>query len=203
MGLSSALALFTTLLVLAAIPSLSVFAVSARAASSGFWHGVMVAAGIVSADISFILVAIFGLSLLYDLLGDLFSFVQYIGAAYLFFLGLTLWLAKPVEQSSRKFADASMLASFMAGFLLTLADQKAIFFYLGFFPAFVNLVDISWVDTGIIMIIATIAVGGVKVFYAWMADRASTLFTLSIRLWINRLAGTIMFGVGVALLLKD
>jgi threonine/homoserine/homoserine lactone efflux protein len=200
MGITSALALFTTLLVLAAIPSLSVFAVTARAASSGFWHGVLVALGIVSADILFILIAIFGLSILYDLLGDLFSYVQYIGAAYLFFLGVTLWLAKPVEHINRHLKDSSMLASFMAGFLLTLADQKAIFFYLGFFPAFINLVDISWVDTGIIILLATISVGGVKVVYAWMADRASTLFTLSMKLWINRVAGTIMFGVGIALL---
>ncbi|MFT5503267.1 MAG: threonine/homoserine/homoserine lactone efflux protein [Gammaproteobacteria bacterium] len=203
MGITTALALFSTLLVLAAIPSLSVFAVSARAASSGFWHGVLVALGIVTADILLILIAIFGLSILYDLLGDVSSFVQYIGAAYLFFLGITLWLAKPVEQPGRNIEDASMLASFMAGFLLTLADQKAIFFYLGFLPAFINLGDISWVDTGIIMILATVSVGGVKVFYAWMADRASTFFTLSMRLWINRVAGTIMFGVGVALLLKS
>ena len=42
----------------------------------------------------------------------------------------------------------------MAGLLVTLADQKAILFYLGFLPAFMDLDAITPADT--------IAVGAIK-----------------------------------------
>ena len=190
-------------MVLSAIPSLSVFTVTARAMTSGFWHGVMVSLGIVAADIIFILVAIFGLALLFELLGGLFEIVQYIGAAYLLFLALTLWRAKVEVHQSRRLEDSSLVASFMAGFLLTLADQKAIFFYLGFFPAFIDLVDISLIDTLIIIAVASVCVGGVKVIYAFLADRASTLFSVRIRRLINRVAAMIMLAVSIALIVKS
>ena len=176
---------------------------TARAISSGFGHGVMVSLGIVVADIIFILIAIFGLSLLFELLGGLFEMVQYLGAAYLFFLAFTLWRAKIEEHKTRRLEDSSLIASFMTGFLLTLADQKAIFFYLGFLPAFVDLVNISMIDTLIIIGAATVCVGGVKIVYAFLADRASTLFTVRMRGLINRFASVVMFGVGIALVVKS
>lgn len=60
----STLALFGSLVVLAALPSLSVLAVVTRSASRGLWHGVCVALGIVLGDSLFILLALGGLALL-------------------------------------------------------------------------------------------------------------------------------------------
>ena len=51
---------------------------------------------------------------------------------------------------------------FLTGLLVTLGDQKAILFYLGFFPAFVNLAALSLADTSLILAVATVAVGGPK-----------------------------------------
>ena len=91
----------------------------------------------------------------------------------------------------------------MSGFLITLGDQKAILFYLGFFPAFIDLSRMTPADTLIIIISAAVSVGGAKLIYAYLADRASLLFknTRAIR-WINCLAGSVMIAVGVVLLLK-
>ena len=52
------------MIVLAIIPSISVLAVSARAAAFGFTHGMFTALGIVAGDIIFILIAVYGLALL-------------------------------------------------------------------------------------------------------------------------------------------
>lgn len=91
----------------------------------------------------------------------------------------------------------------MTGLLITLADQKAILFYFGFFPAFLDISKISYFDTDIIIAIATLAVGGVKLGYAFMADRARLLISSKIRKRINIAAGCVTIAVGIFLVTKS
>lgn len=83
LSLSSMVALFGAMAVLAAVPSVSVLAVSARAAAFGFIHGAFTAMGIVAGDIVFILLAIFGLALLVEALGGMFFLIKYVGGVKL------------------------------------------------------------------------------------------------------------------------
>ena len=84
-----------------------------------------------------------------------------LGAAYLAWLGLSLWRAPPDSAAASAGNGAGGTSSFMAGLLVTLADQKAILFYLGFFPAFVDLQRIAPLDVAIIIAVTIVAVGGV------------------------------------------
>ena len=188
---------------LAIIPSVSVLAVTARSAAFGFTHGVLTALGIVAADILFILVAVYGLALVAELMGAQFKLVQYLGGAYLIWLGISLWRADAKAHQSDEIKQSSRSSSFLTGFLITLGDQKAILFYLGFFPAFIDLSQMTPADMLIIIMIAIIGVGGAKLIYAYLADRASLIFknTRAIR-GINILAACVMIAVGLTLLLK-
>ncbi|MEX0739079.1 MAG: LysE family translocator [Pseudohongiella sp.] len=176
--LASLIALSSAMLVLAALPSISVLAVTSRALSGGFRHGAAVSAGVVTGDIIFIVVALFGLSLLQDTAGDWGVYLKYLAAAYLLWMAQAIWRSRndtggapDVAQQSTT-AAASLLSSFTSGLLLTLGDQKAIFFYLGFFPAFVDLNAVTLADILVIVLITIIAVGGVKLLYAWLFSRA-------------------------------
>ena len=203
LSLTTILALLGTLIVLAVIPSVSVLAVSARAAAFGFTHGMFTALGIVIADIIFILIAVYGLALVAELMGDQFRWIKYLGGIYLVWLGLSLWRTDAKTRNSDTIKQSSLGSSFLTGFLITLGDQKAILFYLGFFPAFIDLSQMTPADTLIIILIAFIGVGGAKLVYAYLADRASLLFRNSRAIrGINWLAGSVMIAVGVALLLK-
>ena len=191
------------MIVLAMVPSVSVLAVTARAAAFGFSHGLFTAFGIVVADILFILVAVYGLALIAEMMGDQFRLIQYIGAIYLIWLGISLWRADAKARSSDSIRQSSWSSSFLTGLLITLGDQKAILFYLGFFPAFIDLSAMTPTDTLIIVLIAILAVGGGKLVYAFLADRASLMFKDSRALHgINILAACIMIAVGIALLLQ-
>lgn len=191
------------MMVLAMVPSVSVLAVTARAAAFGFSHGLFTTLGIVVADILFILVAVYGLALIAGLMGDQFRLIQYIGATYLIWLGISLWRADTKARTSDNLGQSSWSSSFLTGLLITLGDQKAILFYLGFFPAFIDLSAMTPADTLIIVLIAILAVGGAKLVYAYLADRASLMFKDSRALHgINLLAACIMIAVGIALLLK-
>jgi threonine/homoserine/homoserine lactone efflux protein len=189
--------------VLAIVPSVSVLAVTARAASFGFSHGLFTALGIVVADIFFILLAVYGLAMVASLMGERFRLVQYLGAAYLIWLGISLWRADARARRAERVPRSSWLSSFLAGVLITLGDQKAILFYLGFLPAFIDLSTMTPADTLIIILIAIVGVGGAKLVYAFLADRASLLLgnSRSLRA-INIVAACVMIAVGIALLLK-
>jgi len=65
------------------------------------------------------------------------------------------------------------------------------------------LSTLSVADTGIILVIATVAVGGPKLLYAFMAERAGLIFRNSkATRAINIAAGSVMIGVGVFLVAK-
>ena len=203
MTFSSIAALFGVMVVGALIPGVSVLAVSARSAASGFIHGVFTTIGIVVGDIIFILLAIFGLSVLAETMGSLFVLVKYLGGAYLIWLGITLWRSKSKAVAVEETIESSLLSSFLTGLFITLGDQKAILFYLSFFPAFIDLSAVSFFDTSIIIVIATVAVGGVKLGYAFMADRANLLFKSSrANKGINIAAGSVMISVGIFLVAR-
>jgi threonine/homoserine/homoserine lactone efflux protein len=59
---SSAIALCSAMVILAAIPSVSVLAVVTRSATFGFIHGVFTSLGIVAGDIIFIVTATLAVS---------------------------------------------------------------------------------------------------------------------------------------------
>jgi threonine/homoserine/homoserine lactone efflux protein len=202
MTFSNIIALFGSMAILAAIPSVSVLAVTTRSATFGFLHGVFTSIGIVTGDIIFILIEIGSLSLLAAKMGGLFFLTKYLGAAYLIFLGMGLCRSKSQDVESGTIVQSSLWSSLLTGLFITLADQKATLFYLGFFPAFVDMTKITLIDTGIIIAIAIVAVGGVKVVYALIADRARLLIRTNFARRLNLLAGVVMIGVGLFLLFK-
>jgi threonine/homoserine/homoserine lactone efflux protein len=200
MTLSSIIALFSAMVVLALIPSVSVLTVFARSASAGFIHGVFTTIGIMVGDILFILLAIFGLSILAETMGSLFVLIKYLGGAYLIWLGICLWRAKSKTTKTERATELSLLSSFLTGLFITLGDQKAILFYLVFFPAFLDISTISYADSGIIILMAIFVLGGTKLGYAFIAVRASQFVKSSNAIRpINMAAGTVMIGVGLFL----
>ncbi len=199
--LSTSTALFGVMLVLALVPSLSVITVSARSAAFGFVHGAFTAMGVVAGDIVFILIAILGLAAIAESMQGLLVILKYCGGAYLVWLGIQLWRLKPALQQVENGATASIASSFMAGLLLTLGDQKAILFYLVFFPAFVDLSKISLLDATIIVIIATVSVGGAKLGYAFVAGRANLLPNPEVQRTMKVIAAFLLVCVGLLLIL--
>lgn len=184
----------------ALVPGVSVFTVAARSLAFGFQHGLATAAGIVAGDLLFILIAIYGLSILAAWAGGYFYLFQYVGGAYLIGLGLMLWWSTPAIADLRLRQGASPAASFLVGLAVTLADQKAILFYLAFLPAFVDLSALSVGDTAAVLGIATVAVGAPKIMYALVAARAVRVMeSLNATRVINRLAGTAMVVIGIYL----
>lgn len=189
---------------LAASPGPGVFATIARALASGFSHAAVLTLGIVVGDLIFLLLAIYGLSSMAELLGNFFTFVKYAGGLYLIWLGLKIWRSTPELPSVQGVRELSWKKNFMSGLVITLANPKVIFFYLGFLPTFVDLASLTHLDVIAISSVVTIVLGGVLLSYAWTASRARRLLqdkkTVSL---VNRCAGGVMITAGSAILSRN
>ncbi len=189
---------------LAVSPGPGVFATIARALASGFSHAALLTLGIVVGDLIFLLLAIYGLSSMAELLGNFFTFVKYAGGLYLIWLGLKIWRSTPELVSVQGVRELSWKRNFMSGLVITLANPKVIFFYLGFLPTFVDLASLTHLDVFAISSVVTIVLGGVLLSYAWTASRARRLLqdekTVTL---VNRCAGGVMMTAGSAILSRN
>jgi threonine/homoserine/homoserine lactone efflux protein len=203
MSLLNVLAFSIAMFLLAITPGPGVFATISRALASGFSNASFVVFGIVIGDIIFLLLAIFGLSAIASILGELFILVKYLGGAYLLFLGYKILISKEKETNIKAIHELSWKKNFLTGLIITLSNPKVILFYLGFLPTFINLKTLNTIDIITVSSIVAIVLGGVMLTYAYSASRAKNLFkSNSSKRKMNLLAGTVMISAGVVLITK-
>lgn len=201
LSLSSIFILFATMIILAIVPGISVLAVSTRSATYGFKHGLFTTIGIAFGDIFYILLTILGLTFLAHSMADFLIWIKYLGGVYLIWLGITFWTSKSDKTKDNMTRESSLLASFLLGLLITLADQKAILFYFAFFPTFINLSTMTVVDGGIIILIDIISLLITKLSYAYAADKSRQLFiSPDARKIISMVASAVLITLGVFLI---
>ena len=97
----------------------------------------------------------------------------------------------------------SLIASFMAGFFLTLGDIKAIVFYASLLPIFIDLSAIQASEIVVIGLVTIFSVGGVKTVYAIFANKvAAYAKRTNMESAARKTAGALMIGAGGYLIVK-
>lgn len=204
MTLANIIALLGAMFVLAAIPGTGVLIVVAQVLASGLKRGAWTVLGIVFGDYVYIVAAVYGLAAAANWLGELFIWVRYFAIGYLFFIGLSLMIKKPPKLEIADAEANSSVRNALIGFLTTLANPKAILFYLGFFPAFLDMTAISHKETLIVMLLATISVGGVMLVYALAAAAVrAQLNKPSVLHKMNISAGALIIATGLMLVFQN
>jgi len=200
MTLHNGLALALATFVFACIPGPGISAVIAQSLSRGFKAGASFTFGLALGDLCYLLTALFGMGWVASQIGPYFVFLKWAGAAYLVWLGVNCWLAKPQPKQERFCSVAVRPRSFLAGLCVTLGNPKAIAFYCGFLPGFVNMQTLTSSDILLVLGIILPIIGSVPLGYAWLASRGRDAVR-STRLWkvMNRTAGSIMIGAGAVI----
>lgn len=185
-----------------ATPGPGIFAVTSCAIGRGFREAVALTVGLLIGDLIFFLLAALGMTALARSMGDLFLYVKFAGAAYLIWLGVKLWRVRvattpdglPLPERRRGFPR-----TVLGGVALTLGNPKTIAFYAGLLPTFIDLEKLTAGDAALMMLIMLPVVGGIPTAYAYAAARARRFLNdpRRVRL-LNRTAGTVMIGTGVA-----
>jgi threonine/homoserine/homoserine lactone efflux protein len=195
--------LFGTMFVLSAVPGPSIVAVAGRSLASGLSHGLVTILGIVFGNVVFILLAVLGMSSLAHSMGHWFVVINYLGAAYLLWMGIRMLRARVKSIEIEGIDEPSWLSNFLCGLFITLGAPRAILFYVSFLPAYSDLTRAGLMEILWIMVIATLAVGGAKLVYALLAHKSRELMqSENARRTMDLTAASVMILTAIWLILK-
>ena len=203
MSFSNAATILVTMFVLSIVPGPSVFLVIVKSMTSNLSQGLITIGGIVFANIIFILLVVYGVGALLASMDGLYAIIKFAGSAYLFWLGIKLLRTKVKKAEIEQVAETSWHANFTAGFIVTISAPRAILFYVSLLPNVIDLTKARVPDVLLLMLIATVAVGGAKLPYALLAYRSSLfLQEEKPKRVMNLLAGVVMILIGGVVALK-
>src|SRR5262245_14173234 len=145
LGISDYWAFIAAVLVFLMLPGPGTFAVLTSTAKGGLRGGYAALAGLMIGDWLLMLAALVGGAALRAAHPPLFKSVQWLGVAYLVWVGLQLLRASGKAKTTPLRIEPGTY--FRQGFLITLINPKAIVFYMAFFPLFIDPVRYDGLPT--------------------------------------------------------
>lgn len=133
-----------------------------------------------------------------------FTILKFVGAAYLVYLGIRLWLAPPFKFAEQSAHEANFGKRFVEGLSLQLTNPKAIFFFLSVFPQFIDAQQDYAMQFAILVLTYSALVVLIHSSYAFFAKRARTWLTSERGgRRVNRLAAATFVFFGAALVTAE
>jgi threonine/homoserine/homoserine lactone efflux protein len=196
MDLQTALTFSLAFFVFAASPGPDNFTILSKTVSNGAAYGLAYGTGGVCSIFLFVVMAAVGFNAVAQHMNENLQFIQYIGAIYLIYTGITMWRSKP--NVGPRIMRGGLGRLFLMGFVLNISNPKMPVFYLALLPGVLGFREITPIDTleilTIIGIIETIVVGG----HVMIGLRARHVLSDARKVAIlNRGAGALMVGAGV------
>jgi threonine/homoserine/homoserine lactone efflux protein len=188
------------LAVLVATPGPVVVATVARTLASGWRSAMPLAAGVAVGDVLWPLLAIFGLSAIATLYGEVMQVLRYVGAGILIWMGWRLITRPRLVLQERP--DPSLMRrdarrAFIAGLLVNLGNPKSIFFFMGLLPGFFRISELSPLDIGVIVGLSAGILFLGNVVWALAAHHARALLgTPRMLRRVDRASGGALIGAG-------
>lgn len=181
-----------------------------RTLDAGPVHGVTYGLGILTGDIFWLTLAVFGLAAAAEVAGE---YAQFFWIAKIIGAGILLWFAWGAFQGWRNPAPANaplapvskrgLAMTYAAGVAMPLTNPKPIIFYLTFLPAFFDLTVV-----GPLSYLAMIGVMGAMfvlfaLVYVGLAHKArGWLKAKGVKRWADLVTAVIMAAVAVLLLVR-
>jgi leucine efflux protein len=198
-GISDYGAFVAAFVLLLFLPGPGNLALITSTSQGGMRGGLASVLGLLLGDQILLWMTVAGVAALLQSYPHLFMALQWLGAAYLAWLGAKMVLAKPGEGPSIKITPGKYFKETM---FITLLNPKAVMFYFAFFPQFIDLEKHQGMTTFVFMA-ATIAVlgflycFGVVLITHTMAERIRANPKMSGLL--QKLAGVCLIGFGLKL----
>jgi leucine efflux protein len=199
LGIADYGAFCAAILLFLALPGPGTFALLTSTAKGGLKAGAAATLGVIVGDQVLLWLAVAGVAALLSANPLWFQAVQYMGAAYLVWLGLKLVFAKPgggspIRIEPRQYARQA--------FFITLLNPKAIVFYMAFFPLFIDPAQHRGALTFAAMALTIAAITAAYcLLLCAFADRVSAKVKAYPRVaqWLEKAAGVFLVGFGIRL----
>jgi threonine/homoserine/homoserine lactone efflux protein len=152
-GISDYGAFVAAIVLFLAIPGPGNLALITSTSKGGVVGGLMATLGVIAGDQVLMWLAVAGVAAVLSNYPAAFAAIQWLGAAYLAWLGFKMLSAKPGDAPVLNIRPRQFFQQALA---ITLLNPKAIVFYMAFFPLFVDpQTHLGWISFGVMA--ATIA----------------------------------------------
>ena len=190
----------TTLLIL--IPGPAVSLIVANSLAYGGRSALVTVAGSSTAILMHLAILALGMTSMLLVLSEWFEVLRWAGVAYLIYLGVQHWRAKPAALDAAAVNSVSQRRLYWQGFVVNATNPKTLFFYAAFFPQFVDpalpATQQMLLLCATFLTIATILDGGYALIGGRLRGYLGDLRRARIR---NRITGTLIIGAGLGLAL--
>lgn len=182
-----------------AVPGPVWLALTARTLSGGFAAAWPLAVGVALGDLVWPLAAIFGLSWILSLYGDLLWALRLVAAAVFIAMGVMLLRAPTgALHADSRLTRPGLWAGFVVGLAAVIGNPKAILFYMGVLPGFFDLSQVNGADIAAIIAVSAIIPLIGNLGLALFIDRARRLLQSPQALArLNRASGVLLVVVGL------
>ena len=178
------------------------FTLLQTALHEGFRAGVHVATGVLISDTCWILLAYIFASQL-DLAGEYKIYTSWIGGLMLVTFGATTIITKvkvkEVDDNKR-----TVHAKFLAkGFLMNSLNPAVPLFWLGVISVVKTKENYSIIHEAVFFGCVLATVFSTDLFKSFIAHRLKKLLQPIVLLWVNRIVGIVLIGIGLNMILKN
>lgn len=184
--------------VLLAIPGPTVLLVISYALSHGRRAARATVAGVALGDFTAMTASMLGLGALLAASAALFTLLKWVGAAYLVYLGVRLWRAKPAAGEMAEVAETRPLRIFLHAYAVTALNPKSIVFFVAFLPQFLvagaPLLPQIVLFEATFLVLATI---NAALYGLIAAGARSTIRKPMVQTAVNRVGGSLLIGAGL------
>lgn len=184
-----------------AAPGPGVISIMARALGQGFRATVPACLGIMAGDLVLMTLSAWGLAFAAEAMGELFEIIKVAGGLYLLFLGYKYWTAKVSQEA--EIVPESAGRGFLTQMGITLSNPKAIAFFVALQPTAIDLNKLTFAGYLELVGATLVLIPAITMGYAALAARLKNLVaSVRARRRINKGAGLIMAGAGIAIMVK-
>jgi threonine/homoserine/homoserine lactone efflux protein len=127
-----------------------------------------------------------------------FTWLRWLGVAYLIWLGVQYWRAPVTDLTQTGPEACAPRAIFLRAFLVSITNPKTLFFYGAFFPQFISHTQPLAPQLATLCVVFLMVVVLVDSTWALAAGRMRVMLRMRGRLR-NRLTGGLLIGAGVGL----
>lgn len=173
-----------------------------RTLQFGRFSGLFSGLGAAAADTVFGIIAAFGMTFISNFLLNSQPYLHLIGGVFLIYLGLKTFFHKPIEKL-QAVQHKSLIGDFISTFFLTITNPMTILSYVAIFAG-LGLSNQSTSYPNAIGLVGGVFLG--SALWWLLLSEGVTLFrkkvSQKVMLWINRMAGIIITGFGIAALVS-
>ncbi|MEY3550304.1 MAG: LysE family translocator [Burkholderiales bacterium] len=202
LGISDYPAFVGAVIVFLAIPGPGNLALLTATAQGGRKGGISATCGVIVGDQVLMWAAVGGLAAVLQAAPIWFLALQWAGALYLGYLGVQMIRAKPEEAP---LMDMSSGRYFRQTLFITLLNPKAIVFYMAFFPLFIDPAQnpgwLTFASMSLTVAVLTFLYGaGLTLLAHRLAGNMQTHPLIG--QWLQKIAGAVLLGFGLRLVLQ-